>query len=843
MPLLSDRDARALAARIKRLETQLAGHARTAQLSFSSIDDGALLVMDSDGVDRGTIGVLPDGSVGVLTTNGPPPPTPTPAVLAPVVTALSVTWDGTFEEGLVRPLDLARVEVHVSDAGQFTPNATTLAGSIERPDGGTVVIAAGGGAVTWVRLLAVNTSGVTSQASAPVSAMADVPGAGTTTWWQADEPALPAQGDTWVDSDDGNRTYLRVGAGWQEITDARVLQAIRAATDAQAAADGKVRTFAQPSAPTGLVAGDVGDLWYDTGHGNRLYRWSGTAWAAVAVGFDALSTTVTGSVGQKLTDPAVDPATWEPVPGSAAPVSVASTDSMGGTALAKTGAAPGWWVHRVLVPFDPTVLYRVTARVRMTAAATNGIGSTLYVGLHGVAADAATYVNAAGANSAGNQHYVAAQARVLTVAEGWVTVTGYVKGWAEAGAAANVGQHSDPNAPGTMHAAVRYLRGLVIVDAQSANSAYELSHFTVETVETGAVGTLNLGAGSVTTAKVAELAVDKLTSGTSTARFTVAGKFSTAATDAGQRVEWTSAGIRAFDAAGTRTVDIPASGSPTFSGVTRTAPSGARVEIDDTGGLRAIRGDDSVQFQVLRPGPSQNTAGDGLILGRNAAFRFQGGTESGLVLKDDPARALVLRSSSGIATGAGIDLFERGADGGITGGLDGDGDRYSWSLRFYTGGTTVLKILDTADAIYSGGIQATRMRPVQKSAGNVTGPRVVSTYTAVDGWGILEFVAPPSGVVTIELNALLRSTDVGTYALGGIEVRTGNVQGAGTVVYSPSGIALNSNVGWARSGGTRLVAGLTPGGTYNARPLYAASTDNAGSVYCSNCVLTVTPCL
>ena len=57
-------------------------------------------------------------------------------------------------------------------------------------------------------------------------------------------------------------------------------QAIADAADAQATADGKVTTYSQTDAPTGLTAADVGDLWFDTDDTNKLYRWSGTAWVA-----------------------------------------------------------------------------------------------------------------------------------------------------------------------------------------------------------------------------------------------------------------------------------------------------------------------------------------------------------------------------------------------------------------------------------------------------------------------------------------------------------------------------------------------------------------------------------
>jgi Peptidase_G2, IMC autoproteolytic cleavage domain len=303
---LTNTDARRLAARISKLENLVRSQAHTAQLGYSSIDNRALVITDADGVDRGTVGVLPDGTVGVLATNGPPPPQPSEPALTPVVTALAVTWDGTWATpGEVTPLDLARVEVHSSTAYPFTADATTLAGSIERTDGGTVMIPAATGTATYVRLVAVNTSGIPGPPSTITSALAATAG-GNTVWYQDAEPTATdglKDGDTWVDTDSGNRSYLRVAGDWQEITDARVLEALQAAQDAKAAADGKIRTYAQPDAPTGLTDADVGDVWYDTGHGNLPYRWDGQAWVPQTVGTDALDDAAVTTA--KITDLAV----------------------------------------------------------------------------------------------------------------------------------------------------------------------------------------------------------------------------------------------------------------------------------------------------------------------------------------------------------------------------------------------------------------------------------------------------------------------------------------------------------------------------------------------------------
>jgi len=63
---------------------------------------------------------------------------------------------------------------------------------------------------------------------------------------------------------------------WSEISDTRIAQAIKDAGDAQATADGKIKTFAQTAEPTDGMS--VGDLWIDTDDNNKLYRWNGSSW-------------------------------------------------------------------------------------------------------------------------------------------------------------------------------------------------------------------------------------------------------------------------------------------------------------------------------------------------------------------------------------------------------------------------------------------------------------------------------------------------------------------------------------------------------------------------------------
>lgn len=96
-----------------------------------------------------------------------------------------------------------------------------------------------------------------------------------TTYRQATAPASGMLlGDFWIDSDD-NVLYRWEGStpSWVKVQDVNIQTAITNAATAQAVADGKMRIFAQTTAPTGLLAIDVGDMWIDTDDGNKVYTW------------------------------------------------------------------------------------------------------------------------------------------------------------------------------------------------------------------------------------------------------------------------------------------------------------------------------------------------------------------------------------------------------------------------------------------------------------------------------------------------------------------------------------------------------------------------------------------
>ena len=95
------------------------------------------------------------------------------------------------------------------------------------------------------------------------------------TFFQNNEPTTGSLGDLWIDTNDGNKLYRYSGSAWVLAQDQEIATAITAAATAQSTADSKIITFYQNNEPT---TGSVGDLWIDTNDDNKLYRYSGTSW-------------------------------------------------------------------------------------------------------------------------------------------------------------------------------------------------------------------------------------------------------------------------------------------------------------------------------------------------------------------------------------------------------------------------------------------------------------------------------------------------------------------------------------------------------------------------------------
>lgn len=165
-----------IGAKLARLEKQVADLQRASRLSHAALDDTALEVRDGAGSLRGIVGQQGDGTTAVNIVNGGPPPAPATPFAAPALGGVSAGWDGAFADGAIIPLDWARVEVHASPTGAFTPGPDTLKATIETAQGGIVYIPST--VPLYVALLARNTSGAASPATAEVGPYAPKPVAG-----------------------------------------------------------------------------------------------------------------------------------------------------------------------------------------------------------------------------------------------------------------------------------------------------------------------------------------------------------------------------------------------------------------------------------------------------------------------------------------------------------------------------------------------------------------------------------------------------------------------------------------------------------------------------------------
>ena len=123
-----------------------------------------------------------------------------------------------------------------------------------------------------------------------------------TTFYQSSTPSGAISGDLWIDTGNGNILKRYSGSSWTAVQDVGIQNALNAAGNAQATADGKIMTYAQASAPSGDL--DVGDLWIETDNNNRMYRWSGSSWVPYTdtYSLDAWVTTTYDSFIDQLPD-------------------------------------------------------------------------------------------------------------------------------------------------------------------------------------------------------------------------------------------------------------------------------------------------------------------------------------------------------------------------------------------------------------------------------------------------------------------------------------------------------------------------------------------------------------
>jgi len=162
------------------------------------------------------------------------------------------------------------------NADQIGANAITAGKLLVTGSGADTIVPGTIGAGTIASVTAAQTAAntaITNAATAQGTADGKV-----TTFFQTTAPTAEGVGDLWSDTNDGNTLYRWNGTAWVNVQDSDMATAIADAATAQSTADGKIVSFYQTTAPT---AEGVGDLWTDTNDGNRLYRWSGSAWVSV----------------------------------------------------------------------------------------------------------------------------------------------------------------------------------------------------------------------------------------------------------------------------------------------------------------------------------------------------------------------------------------------------------------------------------------------------------------------------------------------------------------------------------------------------------------------------------
>lgn len=224
---------------------------------------GSTTYLDAVGTARQVVGIQPDGTVTTVDLNGPPPPAPSAPTVTALYAGLSVAWDGNLTDTL--PLDFDHVEVHASATTGFTPDDTTLFGTM-RKAGSMPASPLTVGQVFYVRLVAVNTSGNKSGASAQM-------------------PGTPS-GVAGVDIAPGSIGTTQISD--DAITNAKIAAGAVGATEVSFTARdiGGITTTIASSAPG---SPKTNDLWFDSGNGYRLNQWSGAAWVPVQFGTNAIS--------------------------------------------------------------------------------------------------------------------------------------------------------------------------------------------------------------------------------------------------------------------------------------------------------------------------------------------------------------------------------------------------------------------------------------------------------------------------------------------------------------------------------------------------------------------------
>lgn len=129
-----------------------------------------------------------------------------------------------------------------------------------------------------------------------------------------------------------------------------------------------------------------------------------------------------------------------------------------------------WYIWQENIPFNPNSTYKISCRLRQSIEPTTG-GKSVFCGWAGVASDGVTLVNLTGLNTFSSQHYHAASGPSPT--SSWTSFTGYTKGFGAPNGSTGA-SCANIATPCKMHANVRYIRPLFIVNYASGNGAADV---------------------------------------------------------------------------------------------------------------------------------------------------------------------------------------------------------------------------------------------------------------------------------------------------------------------------------------------------------------------------------
>lgn len=156
--------------RLRRRIEQLERNQIATQLDLTSIEVGGITVNDANGDPQISIGMQDDGTFAQVALAANTPAAPSDPVVQAGITGIYVIWDGLMQDGSQPTADFDRMQIHVAQISGFTPDETSLQGSIDH-EGMFGVGSLTPGVPYYVLLVPVNTAQQLGTQSNEVSAM------------------------------------------------------------------------------------------------------------------------------------------------------------------------------------------------------------------------------------------------------------------------------------------------------------------------------------------------------------------------------------------------------------------------------------------------------------------------------------------------------------------------------------------------------------------------------------------------------------------------------------------------------------------------------------------------